>query len=148
MSIPQQHRLFWLAAIALVLEMACGLMRSDDKKKNSQSYYVKPGQTVDLEVPKLATAREKCENWAMAAGLESILEQQGIPLDQSFWVQRLSGGEICRPEIPSLDALTDVVNREFVLDDGRHIRLELVVVSGAPTDTDALISSLKRQQLS
>lgn len=121
-------------------------MSADDKKK--PQLYTKPGQTVDLEAPKLVTARQNCENWAVAAGLEAMLKRLDVALDQNFWVMRISGGELCAPEIPSADALANVVNREFVLDDGRHVLLDLHYVPGAPDNPDALIAALKQQRLS
>lgn len=119
---------------------------ADDRKKARQ--YVKPAQIADLEGAKLVTAKQNCENWALAAGLEAILKQQDVPLDQNFWVMHMNGGELCTPEVPSADALADVVNREFVVEDGRHVLLELHFASGAPDNPDALIAGLKQQRLS
>jgi hypothetical protein len=116
--------------------------------QKEQEKYSKLGQTVDLDSPKLVTAKEDCENWAVAAGLESMLKQQDIALDQNFWVMRISGGELCTPDVPSADSLAGVVNREFVLEDGRHVNLELHYVSGAPTNIDAVIVGLKQKRLS
>ncbi len=119
-----------------------------DDKKNQTQLYAKPGQTVDLEVTKLVTARENCENWAIAAGLESMLKREDVVLDQSFWVMHISHGELCSPEIPSADVLADVVNREFVEEGGRHVTLNLSYLPGAPSNPDALIAGLKQQRLS
>lgn len=135
-----------LRRVGIVLLVLAALVWAGDKK-NGQPYS-KPGQTADLEITKVATARESCENWAVAAGLEAMLKQQDVNLDQNFWVTRLSGGEICTPALPSPDSLRDIVNQEFVLDDGRHVRLELHYIPGAPVDVDAVIAGLKRQQLS
>ena len=133
------------AAIMPVLSLTLLLHAGD--KKNGQPYF-KPGQTADLEIKNLTTARQSCENWALAAGLEAMLRQQDVALDQSFWVMRLSGGEVCAPELPSMDAVGEAVNREFVLDDGRHVRLDLHFTPGAPADVDSVIMGLKKQQLS
>ena len=116
--------------------------------QKQQEKYSKLGQVVDLESPKLVAAKQDCENWAVAAGLESMLKQQDVALDQSFWVMRISGGELCAPDVPSADSLAGVVNREFVLEGGRHVNLELHFVSGAPTNIDAVIVSLKQKRLS
>lgn len=132
--------------VGIVLLVLAALVWAGDKK-NGQPYS-KPGQTADLEITKVVTARQSCENWAIAAGLEAMLKQQDVNLDQNFWVIRLSGGEICAPVLPSLESLPDIVNQEFVLDDGRHVRLELHYIPGAPVDVDAVIAGLKRQQLS
>jgi len=40
------------------------------------------------------------------------------------------------------------VNGQFVLEDGRHIRLELRYVSGAPSNVDDVVAGVQRKQLS
>jgi hypothetical protein len=114
-----------------------------------QAYYIKPDQTADLpSETKLITARQNCENWALAAGLETMLKQQKVPLEQNFWVTRLAGGELCLTNLPDMDAVAHTVNNEFVLDDGRHVRLEMHFVPGPPVNIDAVIAGMKLQQLS
>jgi hypothetical protein len=118
-------------------------------QKQGQRYYLKPDQTADLaEETKLSTAQQSCENWAIAAGLETMLQKQGVALDQSFWVMRLNGGELCLAEMPTIDALKLMVNRDFVLDDGRHVRLEIRLEPGPPVNVDPVIAGLKLQQVS
>jgi hypothetical protein len=117
-------------------------------KKQGQQYYLKPDQTADLAAEtKLNTAKQSCENWAMAAGLETMLQRQNVPLDQSFWVMRLNGGELCVDDPPTIDALKLVVNHDFVLDDGRHVRLEIQFAPGPPVNVDPIIAGLKQQQV-
>src|SRR5258708_38094991 len=133
---------------ALALLLVFSFSAGGNMQKQQQQVYVKPDQTADLAPAKMSTAKENCENWALAAGLETLLQRQNVGLDQSFWVMRLNGGELCVPELPSMDALARVVNKEFVLEDGRHVRLELHFVPGAPVDIGAVIAGLKQQQLS
>ena len=135
-----QQTVIFCALLALSLQAA-------DKKL--QDYYVKPDQIVDLASDvKLVTAKQDCENWALAAGVETMLAKQNVALDQNFWVMRMSGGELCLDKLPSVETLAREVNKEFVLDDGRHVRLEAHFVSGAPVNVDALIAGLKLQQVS
>jgi hypothetical protein len=118
-------------------------------QKQQQAYYLKPDQTIDLaSETKLISAKQNCENWALAAGLEAMLKSQNVALDQNFWVMRLAGGELCIDDLPTIDAVTKVVNHEFVLDDGRHVRLEAHFVPGPPVIVDAVIAGLKLQQIS
>lgn len=125
------------------------LFQSQVPKKQGQQYYLKPDQTADLPSgTSMATAKENCENWALAAGLETMLQQQKVALNQSFWVMRLNGGELCVDKLPSMETLSRVVNRDFVLDDGRHVRLETHYTSGPPVNMDALIAGMRLQQLS
>ena len=117
-------------------------------QKQGQQYYIKPDQTADLAAEtKLNTAKQDCENWAMAAGLETMLQHQNVALDQSYWVMRLNGGELCLDKIPTIDALKLMVNRDFVLDDGRHVRLEIHFEPGPPLSVDPIIAGLKSQQV-
>jgi hypothetical protein len=136
------HRLWQIALIILLLAAAA---QAGDKKKK-QAYVLKPDQTADLASPKLFTAKQNCENWALAAGLQTLLEKQDVRLDQSFWVMRINYGELCVQQLPSIGQLADVVNKEFVLDDGRHVRLELHFDPGAPTNVDHVLGPLKRDQ--
>lgn len=133
----------------MILGMLLALSLRAADKKQQQAFYLKPDQTADLPSGiKMVTAKQDCENWAMAAGVETMLARQNVALDQSFWVMRLNGGELCLDKPPSIDALSQVVNREFVLDDGRHVRLEVRFVPGPPVNIDAVIAGLKLQQVS
>jgi hypothetical protein len=139
------RRLHQSVVILFVLALS---LQADDKKQQ-QAFYLKPDQTADLPSDvKMVTAKQDCENWALAAGVEGMLRKQNVALDQSFWVMRLNGGELCLDKLPTFDALSQVVNREFVLDDGRHVRLELHFNPGPPVNTDALIAAVRLQQVS
>ncbi len=129
-----------------LLVLLLAISAQADKPKRQQ-YYLKPDQTVELRDPKLVAAKQNCANWGLAAGLETMLAGQKVELDQNFWVMRLSYGEVCA-DLPSIDLLAKVVNQEFVLDDGRHVRLELRFTPGAPTHIDDVLMGLKRQQAS
>src|SRR5689334_8422003 len=109
-------------AAFLVLFLPFAISADGSMQKQQQRVLLNPDQTADLVPTKMSTAKENCENWALAAGLETMLQQQNVNLDQSFWVRRLNGGELCISEIPSMDVLVQVVNKEFVLEDGRHVR--------------------------
>jgi hypothetical protein len=139
------RRLLLVFGVLLLLHV---YVYGGDKKKQGQAYQLKPDQTADLRADKLNTAKQECENWAVAAGLETMLAKQGVQLDQSYWIMRLNAGELCVPEMPSMDALTKLVNREVVLDDGRHAKLELQYFPGAPTNIDGLIYGLQLQNIS
>jgi len=136
-------RFFQLSAF-LCLTAALSLSAGDKKKPNG--FYQHPGLTADLEKPSLTIARQKCENWAVAAGLETLLKSRGVALSQSFWVMRLNSGELCVDGMPSMEKLADTVNHEFVLDNGRHVQLELQFSAGAPVDLDSIIASIQQQK--
>lgn len=128
------------------LLIALSLQAADQKQ--GQQYYLKPDQTADVSAEtKLNTAKQSCENWAVAAGLETMLQRQNVQLDQNFWVMRMNGGELCVDDTPTIDALKLVVNHDFVLDDGRHVRLEIQFTPGPPVSIDSIIAGLKLQQV-
>ncbi len=136
-----------LKSAVLFFLMALSVQAADNKQQ--QRYYLKPDQTADLaSSTKMVTAKQNCENWALAAGVETLLRLQNVALDQNFWVMRLNGGELCVDTLPAIEALAQVVNKEFVLDDGRHVRLEVRFVPGPPVNIDAVIAGLKLQQVS
>lgn len=133
---------------AVILVLIAGLvafLHAEDKKKG-QVYYLKPDQTLDLASPKMVMAKQNCENWGLAAGLETMLQKQNVSLDQTFWVMHLNYGELCIDRLPDMSHVAEVVNQEFVLDDGRHVNLELHFVPGAPRDIDSILAALQRQQ--
>ncbi len=132
--------------IAIFLLLLTVSLHAGDKKKQQQ-LYVKLDQTADLAPAKMVTAKQKCENWALAAGLETLFRREGVSLDQNYWVMRLSRSEVCQQEIPSLDSVAEAVNQDAVLPDGQHVRLELGLVSGAPTNVDAVIAGIRQQRL-
>jgi len=131
--------------IALIILLLTVFLHAADKKKRGV-IMVNPGQTADLETAKMATARQNCESWALAAGLETLLRRQDVTLDQDYWIARLNGGGLCRP-LPALDSLAERINQEITLPDTRHVRLELNLFVGAPVSADPLISGIKNQQL-
>ncbi len=128
----------------VVLFLLLTLCAQAADKKQQQSYYLKPDQSADLaRDTKLITAKQSCENWAVAAGLETMLQQQNVTLDQNFWVMWMNGGELCVSDMPTIEALAREVNKEFVLDDGRHVRLEIHFTPGPPVSIDPVIAGLK-----
>jgi hypothetical protein len=138
----------WLCRTGLLLLLALVQLVPKKKLSQQQAYLLKPNQTADLDASKIIPAKQRCENWALAAGLEALLREQNVALDQSFWVMRMNGGELCVSGLPSLDSLARLVDREFVLDDGRHVRLQLNFTPGAPTNIDSLLARLKQGQIS
>src|SRR6185312_13089577 len=87
------------ANLATLLLTAVSLHAGGDPRKMGQSYVRKPDQVADIAEPKLISAKQACENWALAAGLESMLAQLDVSLDQNFWVMRMNAGEICSPDL-------------------------------------------------
>jgi hypothetical protein len=75
-----------------------------------------------------------------------VLAARKVVLDQTFWVLHINYGEICVEELPAIELLNKVVNQEFALEDGRHVRLELHFVPGAPKNIDDVLAQLNRDE--
>jgi hypothetical protein len=97
-----------------------------------------PDQSVDIPSLSTAAAEQKCENWAWAAGLETILRTQKVDLKQKYWVLKADGGELCKDGV-DLGSRVQYINGEYVLDDGRHVRLQATTIDGLPQGIDAFI---------
>jgi hypothetical protein len=103
-------------------------------------------QTVELTTFWLPTPLQKCTNWAWAVAVEAMLKSQQVAIKQNAWVQKANYGEVCIDAVPKLEALAKVIDGAYVLDDGRHVRLESRYISGAPTVPDDLIAPLRLGQ--
>jgi hypothetical protein len=103
-----------------------------------------PDQHAEVAHLTLAKPAQQCENWAWAVGLEAILEAQQVSLKQTFWVQKANGGELCIDAPPGLARLANVVDGQYVLDDGRKIRLQSRYLVGAPTIPDDIIAPIRQ----
>jgi hypothetical protein len=140
---------FSLMLPAMMLLVFVFFLAAGAQQQQPQLFYLKQDQTVDLaSETKLIKAKQSCENWGLAAGLETMLRHQNVALDQNFWVMKLEGGDLCLTRLPKVESLTQAVNREFALDDGRHVRLETHFIAGAPVNIDSVIVGLKLQQVS
>ena len=138
-----------LGFLAMTLLVFVFFLAAKAQQQPPSYLYLKQDQTVDLaSKTKLIKAKQSCENWGLAAGLETMLRHQNVALDQNFWVMKLEGGDLCLTRLPKVESLAQTVNGEFVLDDGRHVRLETHFIAGAPINVDSVIVALKLQQVS
>jgi hypothetical protein len=127
--------------VALVLAVSAP---SPAAKKKRIPLLLNAGITAELPSPPAATtAAQKCENWAWAAGVETILRSEGVALDQHYWVQKSDAGEICLESLASLEQLSKVVTGEYVLDDASKVRLQSRFTVGAPVNVDSIILGLR-----
>jgi len=113
------------------------------KKKPQIPLLVNAGVTAELASPPAVSVAQKCENWAWAGGVETILRTENVPLDQHYWVQKSDGGEICLESLAPLEQIARVLNGEYVLDDGRKVRLEARYTVGSPVNLDSIILGLR-----
>src|SRR5260370_21037861 len=104
----------------MLLLLLTALLSADDKKKQRQLYF-KPDQTADLEPGKVATAKQKCQNWALAAGLETLFKREGVALDQNYWLMRMIRSELCHQELPSPDDVSHALIQDIRLPECPHV---------------------------
>src|SRR5437667_3855180 len=85
----------------LVILLLLSLPLSAGKKKGMGVMYRKPGQK--MEIPNaaaaLAPAHRKCENYAWAAIVETMMHAQQVGLKQEDWAVRTSNGDRCYPSL-------------------------------------------------
>ena len=103
-----------------------------------------PDKVLELTVFWLPTPAQKCANWAWAVAVEAMLKSQQVTIKQNAWVQKANYGEVCIDAAPTLEQLAKVIDGAYVLDDGRHVRLQSVYFAGAPTIPDDLIAPLRQ----
>ncbi|HYG98428.1 MAG TPA: hypothetical protein VD837_04800 [Terriglobales bacterium] len=97
---------------------------------------------VDIDGLAVAAPEQKCENFAWAAALQTVLRAQKVELPQSYWVDRASGGR-CEESAPRLDETARLIEREYRGDDGARYQVTTRVITGAPRSLDEILFSLK-----
>jgi hypothetical protein len=130
--------LIFCILLALVLPLAAG-----NKTKGAPLLRL-PEQTAELKALWLPTPVQKCTNWAWAAAVEAMLRSQQVTIKQNSWVAKADLGEVCIEAAPTMEKLARVVEGAYVLDDGRHVRLQARYISGAPRIPDDLIMPVRQ----
>jgi hypothetical protein len=134
-----RHRPQFIASLLLAILLL--LPAAGYARRRGVPHVVHPGQTVDIPGLTSVVARQKCENWAWAAALESILKTQAVDLRQSYWIMKSAGGELCKDDATDLDALAKLITGEYILKDGQKVRLSATAMAGAPGQVDLLIAA-------
>ncbi len=134
-----------IAAVLAALVALSGPFSAADQKKKVPAFYLRADQKEQIAGFTSVAARQKCANWAWAAGVETLLRGLGVALPQNYWVNKVSGSEVCAP-LGDWESLARRVPGEYLLDDGRKVRLEARYVLGAPTAPDDLIAAVRRGQ--
>jgi hypothetical protein len=140
---PLSQRLLRVAGVLALLAVCTGFACD---KKAMPSMMVRPEQSFIVDIRNPVLAQRPCANWTWAAALESLLGQAGVELRQDFWVARAHGGLVCLPQPGAPEALARVTQGSYTLNDGRRLRLEARVTTGAPTSVDEYILRLQSGQ--
>ena len=136
------RRNFRLAFVVLLI-LALSAPSPAAKRKKGIPLLVNPAVTAELASPPAVELAQKCENWAWAGGVETILRSEDVPLDQHYWVQKSDGGEICLESLAPLEQIARVLDGEYVLDDGRKVQLQARYTVGSPVNLDSIILGLR-----
>jgi len=143
----RSYRTSVASAVALLLLL--GPAAADKKTEQGTSLTKIAGQKAQVsDIPKLfVRAKRDCQNYAWAAVLESMLRaEDALPLKQEDWVVRSSNGPRCLTDVPDYTELVRFVPGDYVLDDGRKIRISAQYLSGAPSAIDPILWSFKNNK--
>ena len=114
------------------------------KKQINPMLVKKPPQTAEIASLAVPQPKQACPNWAWAAALQLLLEEQQVTgFDQQYWVMKSAGGELCIEKPVDLDRLKQWVEGEYVLNDGSHAEFDATITLGAPQDVSYLVSQLQ-----
>ena len=127
----------------LVFAMLFALPLSAAKKPKGVPMAKLPNQQAEIPNLVLPNPAQKCNNYAWAVAIATMLKKQDVPLDQNFWVERANGGDLCVDPLPTMERLAKVIEGRYTLDDGRKVQLDLRVIDGAPTVPDDALAPLK-----
>lgn len=130
--------------VSVLLLLALAASAQDPKKLKGMPLAVRPGQEEQITDLAVAPASQKCDNWSWAAGVETLLERQDVDLEQEFWLLRAYAGTVCISPLGDAQKLVSAINGEYVLDDGRKVRLAARFLPGPPDQADWMIMSLRR----
>ena len=114
------------------------------KKKPMGALFRKADQRV--EIPNadvtLNPAKRKCENYAWAAIVESMMLAQRVSISQDDWAIKTSNGMKCFPALDDFAQRATELNGDYTLSDGKKVRIHADFIDGTPS-ADAMIYSLR-----
>ena len=136
-------------AILLVLPIflaAVGVWAGNAKKPAVNPMLVKkPPQTAEIAALVVPKPKQACPNWAWAAAVQLMLEQQQTTgFDQEYWVMKSAGGELCIEQPVDLERLKRWIDGEYVLNDGSHAEFDATITPGAPQDVSYFVNLLQK----
>lgn len=103
-------------------------------------------QTVSMAKAEMKGAERPCGNWSWVAGIVDMAETRGANIGQQYLVDRLYGGSVCLQSPGDLEELSQRISHDYVLADGQRFRLAAQFTSGAPTQADPLIVSIRQNR--
>ena len=134
---------------ALILLVLAAIPLQGGKKNLYPTLVKKAPETADIAKLTVPKPKQACPNWAWAAAVQLMLEQQQVSdFKQEYWILKSAGGELCIEKPVDLDRLKQWIDADYVLMDGRHLHFEGVITPGAPQDVSHFIDLLKNKRTS
>jgi len=141
---------FVFPALALsgrvVLPMNAGLFGLFGGNKQPPPGWVLRKQHIEMQDVQFKAADQTCENWSWVAGITDMAAISGARIDQQYLIDRLYGGSVCLTSAGDFDDLAHRISHDYVLLDGQKFRIEAQYTSGAPTQADPLIMSIRQSR--
>jgi hypothetical protein len=128
----------------LLLVLVAGAPSCSKKDPKLPGVVARPPQTDEITNLPVVEAVQPCPNWAWAAGLEMLLNAQGVRLEQRHWVLKANGGEVCVARL-SPEELVRVIDGDYALESGRKIRLTGRWQSGAIAPDDVIMAARRKR---
>jgi hypothetical protein len=132
-AVPQ---ITFVALIAIVVLFVPLAALAGSKSKGQVTPEIHPDMLVEIPGLEVEKVQKPCDNWAWWAAVQSVFEQQNLPLSQSFFVDRSDGGACWNNDDHPLN-LYDVASAatgDYALPNGRRFHSE---VSLGPTAVPA-----------
>lgn len=131
-------------AVSILLIVAALPLWAGKKKPALGPLYKQPTQTVEIAGLQVPKPKQACPNWAWAAAVQLMLEEQKVTdFKQDYWILKSAGGELCIETPVDLDQLKQWIDGDHILLDGNHVHLEGVATQGAPQDVSYLVQLMK-----
>jgi hypothetical protein len=109
-------------------------------KKKPWQEFIRPNQVFELPdaAAKFGVATKGCANDVWAAAVATVLEAQQLKLPAKDWSIKLAGGDACLQALPELESLRKSVAGDYVLGNGRQVRITMEASAGPPQTADPL----------
>jgi hypothetical protein len=132
----------------LIATLSLTLLPAAAQKKNKNGYgnfYLKPNQKVEIAKADAALqpARRKCENYAWAAIVETMMRAQDVKIPQDDWATKTSAGMKCFPSLNDYPDRALAITDDYALDGGRKVHIEATYSVGSLPDPATFVNSLK-----
>ncbi len=133
------------AAAFLLVLAAVPVWAEKAKKQINPMLAKKPPQTAEIALLKVPQPKQACPNWAWAAAVQLMLEEQHVTgYDQQYWVLKSAAGELCIEKPVDLDQLKQWIDGEYVLNDGTRAEFDSSITPGAPQDVSYFVDQLQK----